>query len=82
MLNNAAAHVTLEPVPHWNKLSKEDEVLLYRAGEKVAAGRVDMRAVDGSVFWLIQHGGLGRHMVHAHDGLTVYRRPRGVADCR
>ena len=75
MPNPAKGPVMLEPVPHWNKLSKEDEVLLFRAGERIAAGRVDMRAVDGSVFWLIQNGGMGRHMVHAHDGLTVYRRP-------
>jgi hypothetical protein len=75
MPNPAKAPVMLEPVPHWNKLCKEDEVLLFRAGEKIGAGRVDMRAMDGSVFWLIQSGGMGRHMVHAHDGLTVYRRP-------
>ena len=75
MPNLDAVPVMLEPVPHWNKLCKEDEVLLFLGGEKIAAGRVDMGAMDGSVFWLIQNGGMGRHMVHAHDGLTVYRQP-------
>lgn len=70
-----AAQTMLEAVPHWSKLCREDEVLLFRAGEKVAAGRVDMRALDGSVFWLIQNGGMDRHMVHANDGVTVFRRP-------
>lgn len=69
------AQTMLEAVPHWSKLFREDEVLLFRAGEKVAAGRVDMRALDGSVFWLIQNGGMGRHMFHANDGVRAFRRP-------
>ncbi|WP_395400543.1 hypothetical protein ACHMXB_17865 [Arthrobacter sp. UC242_113] len=40
----------LEPVPNWCKLSRADEVTVCRDRRKVAAGRVDMVALDGSVF--------------------------------
>ena len=29
-----AAQAMLEAVPHWSKLCREDEVLLFRAGER------------------------------------------------
>jgi hypothetical protein len=65
----------LEPVSNWGKLSRSDEVTVCRDRRKVAAGRVDMVALDGSVFWIIQEDGKGRAMVHRKDGLTVFRKP-------
>ena len=48
---------SLEPMPNWMKLSRKDDVEIYRHGELVASGRVDMLALDGSVFWVIQNDG-------------------------
>jgi hypothetical protein len=64
----------LEPVPNWCKLSRADEVTVCRDRRKVAAGRVDVVALDGSVFWILHEDGKGRAMVHQKDGLTVFRK--------
>jgi hypothetical protein len=66
----------LEPMPNWMKLSRKDEVEIYRHGELVASGRVDMLALDGSVFWVVQNDGRGRAMFLHSDGFTVLRLPR------
>jgi hypothetical protein len=66
---------SLEPIPNWTKLSRNDEVALYLGGEVLASGRVDMLAPDGSVFWIIQSDGKGRAMFHHGDGLMVFRHP-------
>jgi len=63
-----------EPVANWCKLSRRDEVTVCRDRRRVAAGRVDMVALDGSVFWILQEDGKGRAMVHQKDGLTVFRK--------
>ncbi|MFE4542721.1 hypothetical protein [Arthrobacter sp. NPDC056727] len=65
----------LEPVPNWCKLSRSDEVTVCRDRRVMASGRVDMVALDGSVFWIIQEDGKGRAMIHQKDGLTVFRPP-------
>lgn len=64
----------LEPVPNWCRLSRSDEVTVCRGRRRVTAGRVDMVALDGSVFWIIQEDGKGRAMVHQKDGLAVFRK--------
>jgi hypothetical protein len=64
----------LKPVPNWCKLSRADEVTVCLDRRKVAAGRVDMVALDGSVFWILQEDGKGRAMIHQKDGLTVFRK--------
>ncbi|MEK0155722.1 hypothetical protein [Arthrobacter oryzae] len=65
-----------EPMPNWMKLSRKDEVEIYRHGELVASGRVDMLALDASVFWVVQNDGRGRTMFLHSDGFTVLRLPR------
>lgn len=67
---------SLEPMPNWTKLSRKDEVEIYRHGEFVASGRLDMLALDGSVFWVVQNDGRGRAMFLHSDGFTVLRLPR------
>lgn len=62
-----------EPIPDWAKLSREDDVTLYFDGQELASGRVDMRALDGSVLWIIHHDGRGRAMFLHSDGLMVFR---------
>jgi very-short-patch-repair endonuclease len=63
-------------MPNWMKLSRKDEVEIHRHGELVASGRVDMLALDGSVFWVVQNDGRGRAMFLHSDGYTVLRLPR------
>lgn len=65
-----------EPVANWATLSPADEVEIRRNGRAVASGRVDMRAPDGSVIWLIQDAGRGRSLFLHSDGVTVFRRAR------
>lgn len=65
----------LEPIPDWAKLSHDDEISLYLGEQELASGRVDMRALDGSVLWIIHHDGRGRAMFLHNDGLLVFRRP-------
>lgn len=65
---------TADPIPDWSKLSRADEVAVYRQAEAVASGRIDMIAIDRSVFWIIQDHGLGRVMCCQGDGLRVFRR--------
>ncbi|MFE4836224.1 hypothetical protein ACFRAU_16285 [Arthrobacter sp. NPDC056691] len=69
-----ARPIPLEPVPNWCKLSRSDEVTVCRDRRVMASGRVDMVALDGSVFWIIQEDGKGRAMIHQKDGLTVFRK--------
>lgn len=66
----------LEPIPNWTKLSRADAVDIYRHGEAIASGSIDMLAMDGSVFWLIQDGGHGRALFLHSDGVNVFRRAR------
>lgn len=65
-----------EPVANWATLSPADEVEIRRNGRAVASGRVDMRAPDGSVIWLIQDAGRGRALFLHSDGVMVFRRAR------
>ena len=64
------------PVANWATLSPAEEVEIRCNGRTVAAGCVDMRALDGSVIWLIQDGGRGRALFLQGDGVTVFRRAR------
>jgi hypothetical protein len=52
-------------------------VEITRNGRPVASGRIDMRAQDGSVIWLIQDGGRGRALFLHNDGVMVFRRAGG-----
>ena len=78
-VNHAGARPFPEPVPHWNRLSKGDEVAVCAPGTPKLSGKVDMVALDGSVFWIHQKDGLGRAMVCRGERLAVYRTaaPRG-----
>lgn len=65
-----------EPVSNWATLSIAAEVEIHRQGRPIASGRIDMRAPDGSVIWLIQDGGQGRALFLQSDGVSVFRCPR------
>jgi hypothetical protein len=67
---------TREPVANWATLSPADQVEIRRNGRPVASGCIDMRALDGSVIWLIQDGGRGRALFLHDDGVMVFRRAR------
>jgi hypothetical protein len=68
--------LTPEPVINWATLSPGDKVEIHRQGRAVTAGRIDMRAPDGSVIWVIRDGGEGRALFLQGDGATLFRRAR------
>lgn len=68
---------SLEPVANWTTLSRGDEVVIYSNGFPCTSGHVEMRALDGTVFWIMQKDGLGRSMIHKTDRLRVYRKRKG-----
>ncbi|WP_457967212.1 hypothetical protein M1E17_10455 [Arthrobacter sp. D1-29] len=71
-------HAQLEPVLNWTKLSRKNDLeLVHRNGKTLTSGRVDMLAVDCSVFWLIQDNGKGRAMFLPADDAMVFRHNRG-----
>ena len=61
------------PVLNWCNLLRTEEVLIYRQNQTVTTGRVDMVALDGSVFWIMEDDGNHRTMIHRNDGAEVYR---------
>jgi hypothetical protein len=65
----------MEPIHNWARLSRHDEVSVYCGSEKLALGRVDMLALDGSVLWILQSDGKGRAMFHWSDGVRIFRHP-------
>lgn len=72
--NSSSGHKNLEPVLNWSKLARHDDLeLMQRNGKVLTSGRIDMIALDGSVFWLIQEGGLGRAMFFPSDDYIVLR---------
>ena len=71
-----ASHTTrlpAAPVPDWSKLSRQDAVRVLLRDGRVITGRIDMIAVDRSVFWVIQSGGRGRVMICSPDRPVVVR---------
>ena len=63
----------LQPVFNWCQLSRADEVTVWRCDQSTITGQIDMVALDGSVFWIIENEGKGRAMIHRHDNPEVYR---------
>ncbi|WP_087874179.1 hypothetical protein [Arthrobacter globiformis] len=61
------------PVLNWCNLLRTEEVMIYRQDRTVTIGRVDMVALDGSVFWIMEDHGNCRTMIHRNDGAEVYR---------
>ncbi|MET3812212.1 hypothetical protein [Arthrobacter sp. UYEF3] len=67
---------TPEPVRDLTDLHRDDEVDVRLNGQVIASGRIDMRALDGTVFWLLQNNGWGQKMILQSEGLTVQKRAR------
>ncbi|GHG48515.1 hypothetical protein GCM10012320_15850 [Sinomonas cellulolyticus] len=51
-----------------------DPVTVTAPGRLVIDGTVDAVAPDGSVLWVVEDGGQGRHMVHRTDAAAVQLR--------
>ena len=64
---------TLRPIPNWSKLSRNDHVRVLHRDGRVTSGRIEMIAVDRSVFWVIQEAGQGRLMVCRCDKPQVIK---------
>ncbi|MCD5341862.1 hypothetical protein LR392_06430 [Arthrobacter sp. AK04] len=65
-----------EPVPHWTRLQRGDQLNVYKNGKLVASGIVDMVALDGSVFWFTPNGADTRRLFLHADKLHVQKRVR------
>jgi hypothetical protein len=71
-----AAHTgNLQPILNWCNLLRDEQVTVYGRDRTTTTGRIDMVALDGSVFWIMEDDGNRRTMIHRNDGPTVYRRP-------
>ena len=68
-----ATRLPVAPVPDWSKLSRDDAVRVLLRDGRIISGRIDMIAVDRSVFWVIQSSGRGRVMVCSSDRPAVVR---------
>ncbi|SCB90681.1 hypothetical protein GA0061083_1436 [Pseudarthrobacter enclensis] len=64
----------LHPVLNWCQLSRTEEVTVYRQNQTITTGHVDMVALDGTVFWIIETDGYSRTMIHRNDEPMVYRK--------
>ncbi len=62
------------PVHNWSTLSRSDEVEVRRNGRFIAAGRIDMLALDGSMVWILKEQGNDRALFLRSDGINLYRR--------
>ncbi|WP_311214716.1 MULTISPECIES: hypothetical protein [unclassified Arthrobacter] len=60
-----------QPVPDWSKLARDDTVTVLRSDGNIVTGKIDMLAVDRSVFWMIQNDGLGRIMIPLREAQSV-----------
>lgn len=61
------------PLSDWSKLSRSDSVRVLLSDGSEFSGRIDMIAIDRSVFWMIQDAGLGRIMICSADSPTVMK---------
>ncbi|MDQ0799363.1 hypothetical protein [Arthrobacter sp. SLBN-112] len=63
-----------QPIPNWCTLSRSDEVEIRRNGRHIAAGRIDMLALDGTMIWILKEPGNDRELFLRSDGVTLHRR--------
>ncbi|MFF1831982.1 hypothetical protein [Paenarthrobacter sp. NPDC058040] len=59
------------PIPDWSKLRRDDHVTVLRTDGQTVAGRIDMIAIDRTLFWLFQDRGLGRVLVTRSETRSV-----------
>lgn len=64
-----------QPIHNWCTLSRSDEVEIHRNQRRIATGRVDMLALDGTMIWILKEPGNDRALFLHSDGITLYRRP-------
>ncbi|WP_314195810.1 hypothetical protein [uncultured Arthrobacter sp.] len=70
-----------EPVPNWSKLSRADQVEIYRNGKAIASGKIDMLAMDGSMLWIHQDGEMAARCSCTVTG-SRYTDARAATDAR
>ena len=67
------------PVPDWSRLTRDDVVQVLGKDGMATTGRIDMIAVDHSVFWIIQSDGRGRVMICRADQPLVIKTAQVVS---
>lgn len=56
----------------WDQLEEGDCVIVQRDGGPLVKGKVDVVTDDGSIFWVLLDGGLGRISIYADEGTRVW----------
>jgi hypothetical protein len=62
----------------WKHLWPQEVVELRRGSTVLGAGWVDEATADGTIVWIHLTRGLGRVLVHTHDGIDLWRVDSGV----
>jgi hypothetical protein len=62
----------------WKHLWPREVVELRRGGTVLGTGWVDEATADGTTIWIHLTRGLGRVLIHAHDGIDLWRVDSGV----
>lgn len=65
----------LSPILDWSRLARADEVDVYQGAKRIASGRVDLLAPDGSLLWIQPEGVDGRRLFLRGD-VMVFKRGR------
>lgn len=58
---------------HWKYLWRQEFVELRRGTAVVGRGYIDEATNDASIIWIYLANGLGRIMLHQHDGIDIWR---------
>jgi hypothetical protein len=62
----------------WKHLWPQEVVELRRGSTVLGTGWVDEATADGTTIWIHLTRGLGRVLIHAHDGIDLWRVDSGV----
>ncbi|WP_307612847.1 hypothetical protein [Pseudarthrobacter sp. W1I19] len=60
-------------INRWKYLLPDEPVLLRREGRTVNAGWIDEINDDATILWVYLHSGMGRVLIHAEDGVEIWR---------
>ncbi|WP_285314250.1 hypothetical protein [Pseudarthrobacter sp. fls2-241-R2A-168] len=67
--------IRFEPqlIRQWQHLWRNELVELRSNGKVLGRGHIDITAEDASTIWIYRESGGGRIMIHAQDGIDIWR---------
>lgn len=60
-------------IRNWTSLWPRESIELSRQGTVLGTGRFDEATVDGNAIWVHLNNGLGRVLIHQHEGIDIWR---------